>query len=70
MTARVLIFGLCLFVGGCASRAEVAAGDDALCQSYGAQPGSDAYVQCRMEQDGRRDQRRRDILNTPLIPMR
>lgn len=28
-------------------RAEIAAKDDQECRSYGAQPGSPAYVQCR-----------------------
>ena len=27
---------------------QIAANDDARCQSYGAKPGSDAYVSCRM----------------------
>jgi hypothetical protein len=45
----------------CASAKERAAADDATCQGYGAKPGSDAYVQCRMVQDARRDQRRREI---------
>jgi hypothetical protein len=26
---------------------QIAANDDARCQSYGAKPGSDAYVSCR-----------------------
>lgn len=40
-----------LVLSGCASRQEiasrVAAGDDAQCRSYGAAPGSDAYIGCR-----------------------
>jgi hypothetical protein len=38
-------------VAGAAQPAEarqIAANDDARCQSYGAKPGSDAYVSCRM----------------------
>jgi hypothetical protein len=31
-----------------AARAEIAYQDDVQCQSYGARPGSDAYVACRM----------------------
>jgi hypothetical protein len=30
------------------------AADDAACQSYGAQPGSQAYFQCRMLKDQQR----------------
>jgi hypothetical protein len=36
------------------SVAELAAADDAKCQSYGARPGSDAYVQCRLTMDTQR----------------
>ena len=36
-----------------AFQAEIKA-DDAECQSYGAQPGSDAYVQCRLAIDLRK----------------
>jgi hypothetical protein len=39
-------------LAGCANHesdpAQVAIRDDAQCQSYGAKPGSDAYVQCRV----------------------
>ena len=34
-----------------AARAEKTATDDAICQSYGAKPGSDAYVSCRIQRD-------------------
>lgn len=37
-------------LGACRSTQELAAHDDATCQSYGAPAGSDAYVQCRMLQ--------------------
>jgi hypothetical protein len=33
-----------------AKKAELAAKDDQTCQSYGAKPGTDIYVQCRMQQ--------------------
>jgi hypothetical protein len=36
-----------------AFQAEIKA-DDAECQSYGAKPGSDAYVQCRLAIDVRK----------------
>ena len=51
---------LALALAGCASseerKAKWAAEDDSTCQSYGAKPGTDAYVQCRMVQQARRDE--------------
>lgn len=48
LVATVLIAAL----AGCADHqsdpAQAAVSDDAKCQSYGATPGSDAYVQCRV----------------------
>ena len=38
-------------LSGCATRAELAAVDDEKCRSFGAQPGSSAYMQCRMQLD-------------------
>jgi hypothetical protein len=44
--------------------------DDATCRSYGAAPGSDAYVNCRMQRDNVRtqgeDMRRAAILAEPM----
>jgi hypothetical protein len=65
---------LALLVAGCgASRQQLAADDDATCQSYGTQPGSQAYVQCRMQRDGIRQQgqesRRTAIASQPMIPL-
>lgn len=34
-----------------AARAEKAVSDDLACRSYGATPGSDAYVNCRVQRD-------------------
>ena len=34
----------------CASLAQIAAVDEATCQSYGAPPGTDRYTACRMMQ--------------------
>lgn len=65
--AVLALLAFCL--SGCA--AQRAAQDDATCQSYGAVPGSDAYVQCRMAQDTRRDQRRAHVgqmLSQPSPP--
>src|SRR5260370_38496918 len=40
------------FLSGCAAtRAELAAVDDEKCRSYGAQPGTPPYTQCRMQLD-------------------
>ncbi|PHN49134.1 hypothetical protein [Pseudomonas amygdali] len=39
-----------------AAKAQQAVADDAQCQSYGAKPGSDAYVGCRMQLDAQRAQ--------------
>jgi hypothetical protein len=39
----------CMALAGCASPGQIAASDDAQCRSYGAQPGSDAYVSCRTQ---------------------
>jgi hypothetical protein len=42
------------------SRAEMDAKDDAICRRYGALPGTPVYIQCRVEQDKRRDDFRRE----------
>ncbi|MNF45706.1 hypothetical protein D3C85_1034540 [compost metagenome] len=39
-----------------AGKAQQAVADDTQCQSYGAKPGSDAYVGCRMQLDAQRAQ--------------
>jgi hypothetical protein len=38
-----------------AQRAKVDAKDDETCRSYGAKPGTDIYIQCRMAQVQHRD---------------
>ena len=38
-----------------AQKQELAAKDDETCRSYGAKPGTDIYVQCRMAQAQRRE---------------
>ena len=43
-------------MSGCMTAEKLAARDDATCQSYGAKPTSDIYVQCRMAQDQTRAQ--------------
>jgi hypothetical protein len=53
----VAILGAALALSGCISGARHAAQDDATCQGYGAKPGSDLYVQCRMSADNNRSAR-------------
>ena len=45
------------------SKAEVEAKDDSLCQSYGAKPGTDIYIQCRMQADTRRQAFRAQVMS-------
>lgn len=47
------------------SKEQLATKDDAICQGYGAKPGSDVYVQCRATQDQRRDA----VRNSPDAPI-
>jgi hypothetical protein len=46
------ILGLSL--GACMSPQEQAASDGSACESYGAEPGTQAYFQCRMMKDQQR----------------
>ena len=49
----------CAIVGGCGNiAAQMPAQDDAKCQSFGAQPGSKAYYNCRMDLENQRSIRR------------
>src|SRR5713226_7387714 len=47
------------------SKEQLAAKDDVICRGYGAQPGSDVYIQCRVSQDQRRDA----VRNAPSDPI-
>ena len=38
-----------------AKKAELAAKDDEVCRGYGARPGTDVYIKCRMAQQKARD---------------
>jgi hypothetical protein len=72
---------LALALAGCANEAEqraqaqaqaaaINANDDAKCRSYGVEPGSPGYVQCRMNMDNLRaqdDQQRRALAVQYLI---
>jgi hypothetical protein len=54
----LLLIALCALASACMSseeRAErISASDDAACQDYGAQPGTDQYFKCRMMKDQQR----------------
>ncbi|WP_291856785.1 hypothetical protein [Bradyrhizobium sp.] len=62
---RLLLLLLLLPLAGCLGRhseaemaalkAEFARKDDEVCKSYGAKPGTDIYIQCRMHQAKARD---------------
>lgn len=45
---------LSLLLAGCQTTEERIALDDRQCQSYGAKPGDQAYMQCRMNLDTNR----------------
>jgi hypothetical protein len=52
-------------LSGCATRAELAAADDEQCRTYGAQPGTSAYVGCRTQLDSGRTIKRAIIAASP-----
>jgi hypothetical protein len=63
----VCLLGLPLALSGCVTaeemaaqraefKAQVATADDSECRSYGAEPGTPVYVQCRMTKDQQRAQ--------------
>ena len=65
MRIVLVVAALAAVLGGCQNqpgrgetfmnKEEVAAKDDAICRGYGAQPGTDIYIQCRMQTAKRRD---------------
>lgn len=54
-----------LLLAGCVSVEERNAMDDNQCQSYGAEPGTEAYVQCRMWAET--EHRKREEFNRSLL---
>lgn len=52
-----------------AAAAAMAANDDAKCQSYGLQPGSEGYAQCRMNLDNQRAQMAAALAPRVFIPL-
>jgi len=70
MKRALALLGL-LSLGGCltTSPEQLAQQDDAVCRSYGAVPGTDTYINCRMQRDNVRQQgqdlKRAAILASP-----
>lgn len=52
----MLIGAACVMLGGCITPEQLAVRDDATCQSYGAQPGTDRYTNCRLQVAQQRQQ--------------
>lgn len=50
-----------------ARKVVLAAKDDETCRSYGAKPGSDIYIQCRMTQQQSRDAADNAAASAPVI---
>jgi hypothetical protein len=69
---RMLVLASLLSLTGCITDnpQALAQQDDAMCRSYGATPGSDAYVNSRMQRDNVRQQneglRRAAIIASPM----
>lgn len=58
-----LILAVGATLGGCKTDQQIAAdaaSDDASCRSYGAEPGTPIYVQCRLQKDQLREQEKAD----------
>ena len=53
---------------GCMTAEQRVAQDDGKCRSYGAEPGSSAYVQCRTQLDAAQTQARAIADATPMPP--
>ena len=65
LAAALLAWTLC----SCASPQQIAARQDAVCQSYGATPGTPEYADCRLrlvEMQNRNDLERRRTLSRGL----
>jgi hypothetical protein len=69
---RVFVLLSLISLAGCiatTSPQDLARQDDAVCRSYGAAPGTDAYVNCRSQRDNTRQQgealRRAAIIASP-----
>lgn len=65
---NAIVLAMALTLGGCflgSSEQERAASDDQTCQGYGARPGTDVYVQCRMAQQKARNDRVNAIIASP-----
>jgi hypothetical protein len=60
---RVFAIALLVTLGGCATQQQISAADDNVCRPYGAQPGSEAYVQCRMMKEQQHQDAAQSLLN-------
>ncbi len=71
----LIVLAASISLAGCAEyqaeqAAQIAASDDAQCASYGARPGTDAYIQCRMNLDNQRQANRRAVVGAYLEAQR
>ncbi len=66
----IFAFGPALGLSGCVTDKEMqfrlAQQDDVKCQSYGAKPGTPAYVQCRTQLDAAKTQADATIAAAPV----
>jgi predicted ATPase len=67
---KTILFA-CLLLTGCITAQERAAQldlvEDQQCQSYGAKPGSDAYVACRTQVANQRSANRAAAINSGTV---
>ena len=71
----ILVFGLIFPLGGCQTdqerMAEFKARNDALddqtCKGYGAKPGTDIYIQCRMQRQQSREMADSAVTAAPVV---
>jgi hypothetical protein len=56
MRIWIALMAIATTLAGCVSAAQLAAGDDSKCKSYGFTSGSPGYAQCRMNLDLQRQQ--------------
>lgn len=76
MIKLLAIVPLCIALGGCVTaqeraqqaRAQFDAIDDQQCRSYGAQPGSDVYVNCRTQLMAARYSAPVVVTGAPAVP--
>ena len=66
----ILVIAAAAICSGCVTAQErnaaIANSDDLACQSYGAAPGTDAYLKCRMTKDQQRQQNNAALMGVIL----